>query len=82
MSRTATISLTKAELEILLQALSARDYELRYKIAENDLRRIALPTVQAIKDKAGNALTALWAEARQNPHPFVGQLFTVTGQEA
>jgi hypothetical protein len=64
MTKTATIALTEVELEILLQALSARDTQLRYHTSETDLRRIALPTVQAIKGKAGDALMALFASRR------------------
>lgn len=62
---TATITLTEDELEILSQALSARDTQLRYHTAENDLRRVALPTIQAIKAKTSGALVALWAERRK-----------------
>jgi hypothetical protein len=61
---TATIALTEPELEILLQALSARDTQLRYHTQPTDLRRVALPTVQGIKAKAGDALSALWAERK------------------
>jgi len=61
---TATITLTETELEILLQALSARDTQLRYHTQPTDLRRVALPTVQDIKAKAGDALVAIWAKAR------------------
>lgn len=61
---TGTITLTEEELEILLQALSARDNQLRYHTDPNDMRRIALPIVQSIKTKTGEALTALWDARR------------------
>jgi len=60
------IALTEEQAEILLQALSARDNQLRYHTHDSDCRRVALPVVQAIKAKVGDGLTSLWVRNRQS----------------
>lgn len=59
-----TITFDAAELEILLQALNARDSQLRYHIPPTDPRRVALPVLERLHAKAGDALAAIYASRR------------------
>jgi hypothetical protein len=61
----ATLTLTEEQLEIMLQALNARDCQLRYRTAPGDARRSALPIIEGIHRRAADALTAIYA-ARRN----------------
>ena len=60
------VTLTEDELEILLQALSARANHLRDHTSPADARRCALPTIADIKAKAADALLAIWVDRRQH----------------
>ena len=59
------VTLTEDELEILLQALTARASHLRDHTSPADARRCALPTIADIKAKAADALLAIWVDRRQ-----------------